>query len=348
MSKIRLVTVGTGYFSQFQYSAWKRIPEVELVAVCNRSDEGAKKIADEYDIESTYNDFGEMLKQEKPDLVDIITPPVTHLEYIREVIQHNRANNSTAIICQKPFCTSLEEAQEATKITKDAGVLLVIHENFRFQPWYAEIATHLDHKKLGDLYQATFRLRPGDGQGPNAYMERQPYFQQMPKFLIHETAIHWVDTFRYLFGEVHSVYAQLRKLNPVIAGEDSGVLIFEFTSGMQAIFDGNRLVDHSADNCRLTMGEMTLEGSEGTMQLNGKGELSLRQHGSCEVTQQPYNWQNVGFGGDCVYRLQRHVIDHLTGTPEIHNTAESYIRNLIIERAIYESAETGAKIIIGY
>ncbi len=343
MSKIRLVTVGTGYFSQFQYAAWQRIPEVELVAVCNRSDEGAKKIASQYNIPSTYNDFEEMLKQEKPDLVDIITPPETHLTYIREAVKQG-----TAIICQKPFCSSLKEAQEATKIAKDAGVLLVIHENFRFQPWYEEIAAHINNKKLGDLYQATFRLRPGDGQGPDAYMERQPYFQQMPKFLIHETAIHWVDTFRYLFGEVHSVYAQLRKLNPVIAGEDCGVLIFEFTSGMQAVFDGNRLVDHSADNCRLTMGEMTLEGSAGTMQLNGKGELSLRQHGSCDAIQQPYDWQNIGFGGDCVYRLQRHVIDYLMGNSGIHNTAESYIRNLIIEQAIYESAETGTKIIIGY
>ena len=31
----------------------------------------------------------------------------------------------------------------------------------------------------------------GDGQGPRAYLDRQPYFQQMPRFLIHETAIHY-------------------------------------------------------------------------------------------------------------------------------------------------------------
>ena len=36
--------------------------------------------------------------------------------------------------------------------------------------------------------------RFGDGQGPRAYLDRQPYFQTMPRLLVHETAIHWIDT----------------------------------------------------------------------------------------------------------------------------------------------------------
>ena len=35
-----------------------------------------------------------------------------------------------------------------------------------------------------------------------AYLERQPYFQTMPRFLVHETAIHLVDVFRFLLGEI--------------------------------------------------------------------------------------------------------------------------------------------------
>ncbi len=65
--------------------------------------------------------------------------------------------------------------------------------------------------------QAICRLRPGDGQGPEAYLDRQPYFQTMEKFLIHETGVHWVDTFAYLFGPAQSVYAGLRRVNPAIA-----------------------------------------------------------------------------------------------------------------------------------
>ena len=48
-------------------------------------------------------------------------------------------------------------------------------------------------------------------------MERQPYFQTMEKFLVHETAIHIIDVFRFLLAEEPStVYAALRRLNPAI------------------------------------------------------------------------------------------------------------------------------------
>ncbi|MEO0763052.1 MAG: hypothetical protein AAFZ09_14815, partial [Pseudomonadota bacterium] len=66
-----------------------------------------------------------------------------------------------------------------------------------------------------------------DGQGPDAYHARQPYFQRMPRFLVHETAVHWIDTFRYLMGEAETVYADLRRLNPAIAGEDAAARIGE-------------------------------------------------------------------------------------------------------------------------
>lgn len=341
MSKkhIRLATVGTGYFSQFHYAAWQRIPEVELVAVCDQDSAAAQKIVDQYQIKTLYSDFSKMLKQQQPDLVDIITPPETHLPFIRIA-----AERGVNIICQKPFCGTLAQAEQAAVIADEAGVLLVVHENFRFQPWYQFIKQLLDDGLLGQVYQAQFRLRPGDGQGQDAYLQRQPYFQKMKQFLIHETGIHWVDTFRYLFGEIQSVYAHLRKLNPVIAGEDSGLLIFAFDSGVQAIFDGNRLVDHSAENRRLTMGELSIEGSEGVLQLNGDGEIFSRRFNSNEWQQHNYSWKNEGFGGDCVYQLQAHVIRHLLGSGDAYNTAEEYLTNQRIEQAIYQSADTGRTI----
>ena len=49
-----------------------------------------------------------------------------------------------------------------------AGVTLVVHENFRFMPWYRAIKSQIDEGRIGEVLQATFRLRPGDGQGPDA------------------------------------------------------------------------------------------------------------------------------------------------------------------------------------
>jgi len=82
----------------------------------------------------------------------------------------------------------------------------------------------------------------------DAYLERQPYFREMDNFLIHETGVHYIDVFRYLFGEPASLSAELQRLNPAIAGEDSGHFIFYYDNGLRVHFDGNRLLDHAAVN----------------------------------------------------------------------------------------------------
>ena len=99
----------------------------------------------------------------------------------------------------------------------------------------------------------------------------------MERFLIHETAIHIIDVFRFLFGEIQSVFGSLSKLNKNIKGEDAAFVLFNFENGIKGIFDGNRLSDHIAKDRRLTIGEMLIEGSNGSLRLNGNGELFKRK-----------------------------------------------------------------------
>lgn len=337
MRKLRVAVAGAGYFSRFHYDAWSRMGEVELVALCDRDAAKAAEAAGRWGIPRVYADVERMLDVEAPDLLDIVTPPDSHLSLVRAA-----AARGVAAICQKAFCRSLEEAEEAAALAERAGTLLVVHENFRFQPWYGEIKRLLGEGALGTVLQASFRLRPGDGLGDDAYLDRQPYFREMPRFLVHETAIHWVDTFRYLFGPVGAVMADLRRENPVIAGEDSGFILFRHKGGVRSLFDGNRLLDHAARDRRLTMGEFLVEGTAGALRLDGDGRLLRRPRGAAAEEEVRYQWNDTGFGGDCVFRLQRHVVDHLQrGTP-LQNRAREYLENLRIERAIYESAAAGA------
>jgi predicted dehydrogenase len=333
MTRLRVAAIGAGYFSQFHYDAWTRIDEVELVGLCDLDPARAADTATRWKVARSFTDASEMLDALKPDLLDIITPPDAHLALIGLA-----AARQVDAICQKTFCRSLAEAEQAVEIAAAAGILLVVHENFRFQPWYAEIKRTLDSGSLGEVYQATFRLRPGDGQGADAYLNRQPYFQKMERFLVRETAIHFVDTFRFLFGEVADVFAELRRLNPAIAGEDAGIVIFRHRNGVRAVFDGNRLVDHPARNHRLTMGEMIVEGERAVLRLDGDGNLFTRALHSNAWQPVAFEKSDAGFGGDSVYRLQRHVIDHLQGRGPIMNTAKDYIANLTVEEAIYRSA----------
>lgn len=340
-AKLKVAIVGAGYFSRFHYEAWSRIEHISVVACADRNVEKAREMALLHRIPRWHESVVAMLDVEKPDLLDIITPPETHLEMIRQA-----AARGVNVICQKAFCRSLDEAREAAAIAKQADITAIVHENFRFQPWHREAKRILASGQLGTPYQVTFRLRPGDGQGARAYLDRQPYFQQMPHFLVHETAIHLVDTFRYFFGEVASVTADLHRLNPAIAGEDAGIILFTFADGVRGVFDGNRLADHTAKNRRLTMGEMLIEGSAACLRLDGDGSLFLRQHGSNDEHRMTYTWQDIGFGGDCVFALQRSAVDALLGVSKPENAVDAYLANLIVEEAIYRSAAEGRRIAI--
>lgn len=332
---IRVACVGAGYFGQFHYDSWARNPRVELVGACDQEVEKARATG-----LPAFDQLSDMLAQTAPDVLDIILPPPAHSSAI-----HTALNAGVkTIICQKPFCLNLKEAAAITQDARAAGATLVIHENFRFQPWYRVIKAALSAGSIGAVHQATFRLRPGDGQGSDAYLDRQPYFQKMPRFLIHETAVHWIDTFRYLLGEPTAVYADLRRLNPAIAGEDSGHVLFDFPGGLRALFDGNRHLDHKADNLRRTMGEALIEGTTGSLCLGGDGSVTRRGFGELEETVilPPDQWP--GFGGDCVHALQNHVISSLLDGTELENRAEDYLRVIEIEQAIYASAQDGRKI----
>ncbi len=337
---VRVAVIGAGYFGQFHYDAWSRMPEVELVGLCVRNAEAAGATAERYGKPGAplpiFADPAEMMRLARPALVDITAPPSAHLGLIRAL-----APFAPGIICQKPFCDGTVGAREVIALAQHHGFRLAVHENVRFQPWYREAKRLIAAGALGDLYQITFRLRPGDGRGPRAYLDRQPYFQKMPRFLVHETAVHWIDTFRYLMGEPTGVFARLARLNPAIAGEDAGLIVFDFAGGARGVFDANRLSDHAARNRRRTMGEMWIEGAAGTLRLDGEGRLWLRKFGANEEAEHRFEWRDHLFGGDCVHACNRHILQAWMAGEVSELDARAYLRNQIIEDAIYRSAETG-------
>ncbi|MEO0750266.1 MAG: Gfo/Idh/MocA family oxidoreductase [Pseudomonadota bacterium] len=335
MTGLRVACAGAGYFARFHHDSWARMERATLVGVCDLDLAKAQATgAPAFDTLTT------LLAQAKPDLLDIILPPKAQAGAIEQAITHG----IKTVICQKPFCRDLAEARRMVGLAKASSTRLIIHENFRFQPWYRALKTHLMAGKLGRLLQITFRMRPGDGQGPQAYLDRQPYFQTMERFLVHETAVHWLDTFRFLCGDPSEVYADLHRVNSAIAGEDAGLIVMRHARGVRTVFDGNRCLDHASDNLRRTMGEALVEGTHGTIRLTGDGALWCRAFGAQEEAclLAPDTWD--GFGGDCVHALQSHVVAGVLDGAPLENEASDYLNILAIEEAIYQSARTGAKV----
>jgi predicted dehydrogenase len=333
MTKLRGIGIGAGYFSQFHYEAWSRIAGVEITAVCDRDTSRATAARERFGLPRQYSDFQEALAQEHPDFVDIITPAESHAAICRAAAQAG-----AAIICQKPLAPTLGEARALVEQCAAVGARFMVHENFRFQPWHREIKRLLEAGAIGSkLHSLTFRSRPGDGWGTDAYLGRQPYFRTMPRLLIHETGVHFVDTFRYLAGEVVRVYALLRTLNPVIAGEDCGLLIFEFATGAIGVWDANRYNESTSADPRYTFGEFLVEADGGSIRLAPDGTLTVQKLGEPE-RRHDYHHERRGFSGDCVFATQQHFVSRLRDGAPFETEGAAYLRTLAVVEALYESA----------
>ncbi len=341
MPPVRVAVAGAGHYARFHLAAWARLADAEPVAVADPDLGRAEALAGRWRVPRAFADVAAMLDAVRPDLLDIVVPPGAQPALIALA-----AERGVDAVCQKPFCPSLAEAEAAVAGAEAAGVRLIVHENFRFQPWHRAARAALDAGRVGAPVQVAFRHRPGDGQGADAYLARQPYFRTMPRFLVRETGVHFIDTFRFLLGEITAVTADLRRLNPAIAGEDAAVLLLEFAGGGRGLYDGNRLLDHPAEDARLTHGTMLIEGSEGTLRLDGDGRLHHRRRGVREETGIPVavDTRPDVTGGGSVEALQAHVLRHLRDGAAVENAARDYLANLRVEEAAYASAAAGRRI----
>ncbi len=276
MIPLRGLCIGAGYFSRFHLDAWNRLEGVTCVGVCDLDIDRAQAAAKSHDIDRWFDDPARALDELRPDFADLITPPETHLDLIQRA-----AERSVPIICQKPLAPDLPTSQRIVEICQKANVRLMVHENFRFQPWHREIKRLLEDGVIGELHTLSVRTRLGDGWGAEAYLDRQPYFRTMERLLIFETGVHFLDTFRYLGGEITDVYAKLRRLNPAIVGEDAATLQVTFRSGAIAMWDANRYNESTSehDDPRYTFGTFLLEGTHGSISLGLDGQLTIKPLG---------------------------------------------------------------------
>lgn len=333
---LRGIIVGAGHFAAIQLEAWAAVKGGGIVAVLDRTMEGARKLADVYGL-AAYDDWETAVFETEPDFVDICTPPDAHFHYVKLA-----ADRGLPVLCQKPLAPEQEEGEALVRYCKDRGVRLMINENWRWQGWYREIRRLMNQGLLGGVYTAYFAMRPGDGWGSEPYPV-QPYFKDMEKFLIYETGVHWIDTYRYLFGEIGSVYCQIRTINPIIKGEDLAIIHFNFKSGAVGLYDANRTtyMEHVRTPA---YGLMTIEGTDGKLRLTEDGRLYLTLRGGAEFEHKydiPPGWK----GGSAI-ATQQHFIDGLAGGLPFESSGEEYLRTVQVVYACYESALTNSVVLI--
>jgi predicted dehydrogenase len=123
--------IGTGAWSEVQLMAWASVKNAGIVALCDRHPERRGPIVERFRIAQAFDDFETMLNQAEIDFVDICTRPYSHAALTRLA-----AERGLPVLCQKPFCTSLDEAREVVESCDRVGVRLMVNENYRWQAWY--------------------------------------------------------------------------------------------------------------------------------------------------------------------------------------------------------------------
>jgi D-apiose dehydrogenase len=288
--------IGCGFFSQNHREAWHRMTNVEIVAASDLSLERAQAAAGR-----AYTSAEEMLEHEGLDFVDIVTRSTAHLELISMA-----AEKGLAIICQKPMAPDWATACRIVEVSERYRVRVMIHENWRWQSWYRAAAAMIARGDIGTPLGYGFRCRLSNGVGDEPY-PKQAYFRQLRRFMIDEALVHHIDTARFLFGDIASIYAQGVRRNKHIVGEDHVMLTLRHVNDMLGWVDGNAFLP--TNGSMSTLDDATFEGESGSIRINALGEI---WSGDEKI------WRDSGHGyrGDSVYATQAHFIECLeTGRP---------------------------------
>ncbi|MCA1293625.1 Gfo/Idh/MocA family oxidoreductase [Paenibacillus sp. alder61] len=153
MSKVyRVGIVGCGGIANGKHlPSLSKLANVELAAFCDIVPERAEEAAAKYGIDGAkvYADYREMLKEEKLDIVHVLTPNDSHAEISIAALE---AGNH--VMCEKPMAKSAADARKMVEAAKRTGKKLTIGYNNRFRPDSLHLKKLCVEGKLGHIYYA--------------------------------------------------------------------------------------------------------------------------------------------------------------------------------------------------
>ena len=234
---LRVALAGAGMISWYHLTAWRNVgPRARVVAVADPDPARARARADEFGIPSVYADADSMLGKEELDALDVASPRETHAAWVEAA-----AARGVDVLCQKPLTPTLAEA-EALVARVGTRVRLMIHENWRFRPWYRELHRWIAGGMLGEIDLARLAtISSGflpDGEGRRPALLRQPFMAREPRLMIAEVLIHHLDTMRFLCGPLRVVGARASRTLADVTGETFAAIFLETAKGAPATVIG--------------------------------------------------------------------------------------------------------------
>ena len=231
MSKVRLAIIGAGGISsEHAKGVLHHKDKIECVALCDVSeaniDTRAKQLGSE---PRRFNDWKKMLAEMGSgiDAVDICLPHHLHAPAIFDA-----ATAGKHILCEKPMCISLDEADRIVEAVKKAGIIYMSAHNQLFTPALLEMKRMIDAGELGNVYwirsQDAFIVPADVLQGQ---WRSQVKLQGGGELI--DTGYH--PTYRLLFlagSQVAAVRGTMGRFRMQLEGEDTASVQVRFANGI--------------------------------------------------------------------------------------------------------------------
>jgi D-apiose dehydrogenase len=330
---LRGVLIGCGFFARNHMQAWSEIDGARIVAVCDTDAAKARAYAAEFGAQS-FTDAAAMLAKVQPDFTDIVTTVGSHRPLVTLAARHSRL-----VICQKPFAETLEDGKAMVAACAEAGVPLLVHENFRWQRPYRALGAALASGVIGS---PTF-LRLSFRHAFDIYAN-QPYLAEIEDLALTDVGLHLFDMARSLMGDVARVYCQTQRLSPRVAGQDAFLASLRHVSGAVTSVECSFFSHYTPDPFVQTLA--VAEGPLGSIELLEGYRMRLHKDGRTEDTDvEPAvpvwggkPWHLVQ---DSVVAFQRHAVAVLEGQAEPQPSGQDNLRTLAVTLAAIQSGKSG-------
>jgi predicted dehydrogenase len=251
----RIGILGSGFIVSDCHLVSYRKAGLNPVAIASRSRENATKVATRHDIPKIFDNYEQLLDDPSIEVVDIAVPPNAQLALIKSAC---RRKNVKGILAQKPLGMNYGEAAEAVAACEDAGIVLAVNQNMRYDQSVRAAKTLLNNGTLGAPVLATIDMR-----GIPHWM---PWQAELGWVTLRVMSIHHLDCFRYWFGDPAGIFCSTRPdpRTPFPHLDGICTYILEYDNGLRCVAIDDTWTGPAKEGCPADVGiRWRIEGLNG-------------------------------------------------------------------------------------
>ena len=281
MNPVKLGIIGCGIAARkLHFPALQKLKDkFEVVRVCNHTEPKAKSFSEMLGGVPYVLDYHELLNDPEIEAVLIILP--IHLNY-RVTLDSLKAGKH--VLLEKPIAANLDEGRKMLLFKKLYPQVKMVAENFRYRETFYQVKNLLDSRKIGKPYAAIwnvlYQIKPDNQYAQTEWRKHHQY----PGGFITDGGVHNMAALRLLLGEIVSINAFSKSVNPEIGEVDTFSMQFQTDQNVHGIlnlffapigFDVNEL--HILGE----KGSITIQGNDITVKLmdGSKDKISVEDDG---------------------------------------------------------------------